>query len=298
MSKTGKFNFGYVAGVIAFAMSAFGPTFASAQDDQGFDLGKYRIDIAGKQRMLTQRIAKTICFIELGYHVEEHHDMLDADFHLFDDTLHLLREGGGEHNLAPETDRRTLQELEIVFGHWEPFKEEIETILATDHVSAEAEEHILEENLIMLKDMNDLVAMIEQEYANPHTLDMSAAVTTNIFARQRMLSQMAAKDFCYVATEHHVEEERANLAKTQALFTASLGALQNGYEALGIPAPPTEEIAAQLEVVAQIWAPMDEIFIRIAEGESPTDEDVAFIAKENLHLQNEMNVAVQMYVAH
>lgn len=298
MNKSSKIKLGHVAGIIAISMPAFAPSMPLAQEEGGFDLGKYRIDLAGRQRMLTQRIAKTICFIELGYHVEEHHDMLDADYHLFDETLHLLREGGGEHDLAPEEDRRTLAELDIVFEHWEPFKAEIETILATDHVSPEAEEHIIEENLIMLQDMNDLVSLIEQEYANPHTLEMADAVTLNIFARQRMLSQMAAKDFCYVATEHHIEEERADLAKTQALFTASLGALMNGYEPLGIAPPPTDEIKAQLDVVAGIWGPLDEIFIQVSEGKTPTLEDLAHVAAENIHLQEEMNKAVQMYVEH
>lgn len=296
MNKSTKTRLGYVAGILALAMPAFAPSMPLAQEEEGFDLGKYRIDIAGRQRMLTQRIAKAICFIELGHEVDLHHDMLEQDYHLFDETLHILRDGGGEKDLAPEEDRRTLEELKIVFEHWAPFAEEIETIIASNEVSEQAEEHIIEENLIMLKDMNDTVTLIEQEYANPHTLQMADAVTLNIFARQRMLSQKAAKDFCYVATSHHIEEERADLAQTHALFTASLGALINGYEPLGIAPPPTDEIKAQLDVVAEIWGPLDEIFTLVSEGEVPTPEQITLVASENIHLQEEMNKAVQMYV--
>ncbi len=296
MNKSSKARFGCFAGIIALAMPVFTPSIVASQEEQGFDLGKYRIDIAGRQRMLTQRIAKEICFIELGYKVDMHHDMLEQDYHLFDEILHVLRDGGGAMDLPPEEDRRTLEELEIVFGHWEEFAEEIETIIASNEVSEEAEEHIIEENLILLQDMNDTVFLIEQEYANPHTLEMADAVTLNIFARQRMLSQKAAKDFCYVATEHHVEEERADLAETQALFSASLGAILNGYEPLGIVPPPTEAIEAQLDIVAGIWAPMETIFKNISGGGVPTAEDIELIAAENIHLQNEMNKAVQMYV--
>lgn len=298
MKNIMKMKFKHIFGIATITLPILFPSISVAQEEEVFDLGKYRIDIAGRQRMLTQRIAKAICFIELGQDVDMHHDMLERDYHLFDETLYLLRDGGGEHNLAAETDRRTLAELEVVFAHWEPFAAEIETIIATNVVTAEAEEHIIEENLIMLQDMNDTTTLIEQEYANPHTLQMAGAMTINIFARQRMLSQKAAKDFCYVATAHHVEETRKDLAETQALFAASLGAIMNGYEALGIAPPPSEEIEAQLEIVAEIWGPLDEIFTNVSGGSDPTQAEVALVATENIHLQTEMNNAVQLYVAH
>lgn len=270
-----------------------------AQDAQiELDLGKYRIDIAGRQRMLSQRIAKEICFIELGFHVSEHHEMLESDYHLFESTLVELRDGGGQYNIDPETDRRTLVELEVVFGHWEPFKAAIEEILVNDEVTEDAEEHIIEFNMIMLNDMNETVSMIEQEYANPHTLEMADAVTLNLISRQRMLTQKASKEFCYIATNHHVGEEREELAATRQLFTATLDAITNGFPPLGIAPPPTPEIADQLALIAEVWKPIDEIFIHVSEGATPTDPEVEFVSAENVLLLTEMNNAVQMYVNH
>lgn len=280
-----------------FATSLVTPVFAQEAQTE-VDLGKYRIDIAGRQRMLSQRIAKEICYIELGYHVAEHHEMLETDYHLFENTLIELRDGGGQYDIEPENDRRTLVQLERVFEHWAPFKAAIEEILATDQVTVDAEEHIIEYNLIMLNDMNETVTLIEQEYANPHSLEMSDALTLNLIARQRMLSQKAAKEFCYVATEHHVKEERHELAETRELFTATLNAVINGLPALGISPPPTDEIAEQLTFVSEIWQPMDEIFVNVAGGATPAEPEVAFIAAENLHLLAEMNNAVQLYVNH
>lgn len=248
--------------------------------------------------MLSQRMAKAICFIELGHEIPMHHKILEQDAKTFDDTLHILRDGGGEHNLEAEHDRRILAKLELLFSDWKPFAEEIKTVIATDEVSSEMEEHIIDENLSILRDMNEAVSMIEQEYANPHTLDMANAVTLNIIARQRMLAQKAAKDFCYVATSHSVEEERADLTATRNLFAASLGAVINGYEPLGIAPPPSEEIRLQLEIVAEIWDPMSEIFKHVSDGSVPTDEEVTFIAIQSTHLQDAMNEAVQMYVVH
>ncbi len=284
-----------VSAVVASTLMT-APVTLHAQSEEAVDLGRYRIDIAGRQRMLTQRIAKAICFIELGYHIDEYHDILDADYHLFDDTLHILKEGGGEHNIEPEKDRRILLKMDEVFAHWAPFAAEIEDVLATDTVSYEVEEHIREENLIMLADMNDLVSLIEQEYANAHTLDLQNAITLNIFARQRMLTQMMAKDFCYVVSGHHIDEEIAILSDTINLFQASLDAIRNGLPAMGIDPPPNEEIAAQLEIVAEIWSDLRAIYASLEAGNTPTDEDVAFVATESLHLLVESNKAVQMYL--
>lgn len=281
----------------ALSLTSFVATPTFAQDEAAFDAGRYRIDITGRQRMLSQRIAKAVCFIELGHGVEMYHDYLDADYHLFDETLHVLRDGGGEFNLEPETDRRTLHLLEEVFAHWEPFAAELETILETDHIDFDVEEHIREENLVMLKDMNDLVSTIEQEYANAHTLDLQNAMTINIFARQRMLSQMLAKDFCYVVSGHHVDEESAVLEETHVLFQNSLDAIRNGLPAMGIDPPPTEEIKLQLDFVAEIWVDLDEIYTRTIAGETPTEEEIGFVSTESLHLLNEMNKAVQMYIS-
>ena len=280
-----------------FVTSLTSPILAQDAETE-MDLGKYRIDIAGRQRMLSQRIAKEVCFIELGYHVEEHHKMLEEDYHLFEDTLIELRDGGGQYNIEPEKDRRTLVELELVFEHWAPFKEAIETVLATDEVTDEVEEHIMEYNLVMLQDMNDTVTLIEQEYANPHTLEMADAFTLNLISRQRMLSQKAAKEFCYIATGHHVEEERIALAETRELFTNSHAAIANGMPALGIAPPPTAEISEQLAVVSEIWQPLDEIYTHVSEGTDPTEPEVGFVAAESIHLLAEMSNAVQLYVNH
>lgn len=298
MSKSTNQKIAYIIGIAAIAIAALTPSLAPAQEEQaGLDLGKYRIDIAGRQRMLIQRMAKSVCFIELGQDVETHQEMLASDFQLFDASLIELRDGGGQHDIPTETDRRILAGLETVTELWTPFAAEVEAVGANNAVSDSASALVSETNLAVLKNMNDTVSLIQQEYANPHTLDMAKAVTLNIIARQRMLSQKMAKDFCYIATGNRPDERRAALAETQALFAASLGALINGYEALGIAPPPTDEISTQLGLVAEIWEPVNATITRLAEGAKPTSDEISLMATENMRLLVEMNKAVQMYVA-
>lgn len=293
MNNKWKLTLGIVAGLAIAApiSTAYAPLYAQGK----FDAAAYRINLAGRQRMLTQQMAKAACFIEIDIEKERHLAMLAEARAVFDTSLHQLRDGGGQPAIAAEDDRRTLEGLKVVFEHWETFKVAVDHVIEIGAVEFETEEIILESNVITLEDMNKTVSLIEQEYANPNQVMMGQAVAINIFGRQRMLSQKATKEFCYVVGDHHAAEEKALLGKTHALFEASLQAIMHGMPAVGIKKPPTQEISDQLQVVYDIWHPMDEIFVRTIAGEKPTHEELLFIATENDHLMSEMNKAVVMY---
>ncbi len=257
----------------------------------------YRIDIAGRQRMLSQRMAKSICFVELGVDTEAHLASLDSDHTLFTNSLIELVEGGGTRELLPEADARTLAALEIVQDQWTKFNAEVETILQDGTVTSAADERLLEANLALLNAANEAVSLIEQEYTGATSMEMSDAVSVNLYGRQRMLSQKMAKEFCYIAAGHRVEEERAILMETVGLFDASLQAITNGMPAMGIIAPPNDEIAAQLGVVAEVWGPLKAIYDKIGAGADPTQEEIATISAGNLDLLSEMAKAVDLYVS-
>ena len=295
MGLLSKVKVGHAIGVLAFALPAVTPVLTTAQEVAEFDAGVYRIDIAGRQRMLIQRMSKSVCFIHEHRDVEQHHAALVQDHILFKETLDILHNGGGEHDLEAEHNHRVLRVLDAVTEEWAPFDEAIEHVLEADVVSKETSDFIFDHNIEMLNDMNDAVSMIEQEYANPNTLNMAHAITLNIFGRQRMLSQRLAKDYCYILSGHSVAEELVDLEETVALFAVSLNAIRNGLPEMGITPPPNDEIATQLDLVVQIWEPLHAIFDKVTGGITPTEEDIAFVIDENMRLLAEMNKAVQMY---
>ena len=277
MKVFSKIKIGHALGVLAIALPVFSPMASTAQGvSADFDPGRYRIDIAGRQRMLTQRMAKAVCNIHEGHVVDMHLEMLANDYHLFSDTLNILIDGGGEHDLEPENDRRTLEELGHVLTQWARLSEIVDHAIKTGTVSE--------------------VSLIEQNCANPNTLNMATAITLNIFGRQRMLAQQSAKGYCYVASGHNNGEETANLEEARSIFSVSLDAIRFGLPEMGIAPPPTDEIAAQLGVVAEIWQGMDAVFRAAIAGTTPTEEEITFIAIESMQLQNAMNTAVQMYI--
>lgn len=283
--------------VLALAVSSFAFGDALQLYAQGeWEEGKYRISLASRQKMLSQRIAMTACFVELGVKKDVNLEKLRRAHDVFDSTLIELRDGGGEYDIPPEKDRRTLEGLESVQSHWTDFSKTIQGVLETGEVTYEAEEDILSKNLMALEDMKKIASLVEQEYANPNNLMMDAAIAMSIVSRQRMLLQKATKEFCYVVADHHVEEEIENLKSTHTLFNTTLDAIKNGMPAVGVKPPPTPEIAAQLGVVDDVWHAIDEIFERAIAGEEISKEEIEFVATENSHLLEEMNKAVALYL--
>ena len=261
----------------ATATPALVPSIAVGQEARAdFDPGRYRINIAGRQRMLTQRMAKSVCFIHEEHNIDMHLKLLADDHALFSSTLDIMTNGGGEHNLAPETDRRTLEELGHVAEQWRNLGEVILRSVNTGTATEADAKYVNSHDLELLEDSDHAVSLIEQNYANPNTLNMATAITLNIFGRQRMLAQRAAKGFCYVAADHAGENEIASLEETRNIFTVSLDAIRFGLPELGIAPPPTDEISAQLAIVADVWKGMDEIFISTIAGVPPTEEDITF----------------------
>ena len=251
------------------------PSIATAQEARAdFDPGRYRVNIAGRQRMLTQRIAKSVCNIHEGHVVDMHLEMLASDYRLFSDTLDILLNGGGEHDLEPETDRRTHDELGHIVEEWERLSEIISHTLTTGMVSEEDLKYVNAHELELLEESDHAVSLIEQNYANPNTLNMATAITLNIFGRQRMLAQRSAKGFCYVASGHNSAEEIASLEESRSIFTVSLVAIRYGLPEMGIAPPPNDEIAAQLGIVAEIWQVMDAVFRAAVAGTTPTEEEI------------------------
>ncbi|MEM8788477.1 MAG: type IV pili methyl-accepting chemotaxis transducer N-terminal domain-containing protein [Pseudomonadota bacterium] len=79
-------------------------------DDTGLTVS---IDIAGRQQMLSQKMAKDSALIALGVEIEETRDALDDTVALFDNSLRALIEGMPTVTLPPPPERIRLKLLEI-----------------------------------------------------------------------------------------------------------------------------------------------------------------------------------------
>jgi len=248
------------------------------------------INLAGKQRMLTQKMSKEILLIAKGVDADANKGNLKATATLFDKTLKGLIAGDAELKLPKTEDPAIVAQLEKVQGLWTEFDKSVNAVLGGD-TSAAVLTAVAQQNLPLLKNMNKAVQMYAK--ASGSSLDPAMATTINLAGKQRMLTQKMTKELLLVANGIDADANKANLAKTVALFDRTLKGLQNGDKDLGLPGTKDKAILAQLDVVTKLWAE----YKPVLDAADVSDAGLAKAAKLNLPLLKNMNKAVKMYEA-
>jgi hypothetical protein len=232
------------------------------------------INLAGKQRMLTQKMSKEALFIAKGISVDANKASLAKTVALFDKTLKGLVAGDASLNLPKTENAEILAQLQKVTDLWTPFKASIEK----GDLAA-----IAKENIPLLKNMNKAVGMYAK--ASGSSLDPEMAKTINLAGKQRMLTQKMTKELLLVANGIDADANSANAKKTVALFDKTLKDLTAGCK--------SDDIKAQFGVVAKTLAEYQPIVEKV----DTSDEALAKAEKLNIPLLKESNKAVKMLEA-
>mgnify|MGYP000344650128 CR=1 FL=1 len=113
------------------------------------------INVAGRQRMLSQRIAKEAMLVEAGI---EQRAVLEKTIQLFERSHTAIVNGDPEQNMKPITDSTILAQLNKVDGLWRSYK----TLLLQhiDQASDETRRQIHKQSPVVLKEMNKAVVMM------------------------------------------------------------------------------------------------------------------------------------------
>ena len=117
------------------------------------------IDIAGRQRMLTQMISKNICQSQSGINVEESHAALAEAVNLFEVSLNALRSGMVDVGIQPPPTEEISRGLEIVLFDWSMIRGHIMTALDGGHLDHDSRQEVLSGLDKALADMNAVVSL-------------------------------------------------------------------------------------------------------------------------------------------
>ncbi len=248
------------------------------------------INLAGKQRMLTQKMSKEAFFIAKGIDVDANKAGLKKTAALFDKTLKGLALGDESLNLPKTENAEILAQLQKVTELWTPFKVNIDKVAGgnSDKATLEA---IAKENIPLLKNMNKAVQMYAK--ASGSKLDPQMAKTINLAGKQRMLTQKMTKELLLVANGIDAPANTESAKKTVALFEKTLNGLIKGDESLGLKGTEDANILKQLEVVQKLLAE----YKPIVEKVDTSDEALKKALELNIPLLKNMNKAVKMYEA-
>ncbi len=139
------------------------------------------INLAGRQRMLTQKMSKEALAVAAGR--EEYISVIPNTMKTFDVTLKALRDGGKapldinnpndpgkQVALPPAKYKDVYDQLTKVMNLWVPFRQNVEKIIESSGRDNGALEYILNNNLTLLKEMNSAVTLFQNHADDKVTL--------------------------------------------------------------------------------------------------------------------------------
>lgn len=95
------------------------------------------IDIAGRQRMLAQRISKNVCLITSGYNVEAATKEMQGARQVYDASVNALRHGLPEAGIVQSQNPVILEGLDDILKDWAAIQPIIDTVAAGQSISDE-----------------------------------------------------------------------------------------------------------------------------------------------------------------
>ncbi|MEM7671695.1 MAG: type IV pili methyl-accepting chemotaxis transducer N-terminal domain-containing protein, partial [Pseudomonadota bacterium] len=259
----------------------------------------HRINLAGRQRMLLERMAKMFCYARSGVDVAANASHLAKAQAMFSATHAAFSKGNVEMNVFAETVDSVRDSWIKVNNHWAALDDTYNRALAGEFVSEEDFAASNDLTLSARKEANDMVAQLRAAYAPQlGAAGFGSAILIDLYGRQRMLSQKLSKEVCLVARGHQLDKTKPELSATLELFETSLNAFINGMPIAGVPVPPSEAIAQQLALAQAEWAAVADIAHAIAKGEAVALVDLERFSKGTDKFLPEMNKAVQLLAAH
>ena len=236
------------------------------------------INIAGRQRMLTQKMTKEAIGVSKGVIKSEE---LDKTAELFDETLRGLIYGN--KTLPPCEDELTLKQLKKIQSLWEPFFKNIK-VLENNPRDKAALNYLIANNIPLLQEMNKAVKLFE-------TNSNSKFGLIKIFAVILGALTILTIGFILFASKRKLIEPIEKLSKvTKQIAGGDLNVLldfkyNNEFDELG---KSFEELAKNIKSY------QEEL---IAEKESiqrKVDEAVARAEEENAYLTESVNRIVDI----
>ena len=246
------------------------------------------INLAGKQRMLTQKMTKEILLIAQGIDTDANRASLQKTAVLFDEILQGLLDGNTELVLPKTTSPKIVQRLKKVARFWKGFQKNVVVILE-GKISKEILEDISEQSILLQQNINKAVRMYAQ--ASNSSLEPAMAITIHLAGKQRMLTQKMTKELLLVANSIAIEENKVYLKTTTALFERTLNGLFDGDKGLALPGTQNTAIRTQLEIVQKLWKKYQPILDAVNVSKAGLNK----AAQLNLQLLEQTDKAVELF---
>ena len=249
------------------------------------------INLAGKQRMLTQKMTKLVLLISLDIKTDKNKIELKKSSKLFEKTINALLKGDTSLNLPKTDDKNIATFINQIKSKWNIFNSNVQKVLQSKSVDTDVLDYLVEHNLTLLKMSNQLVKLFKAKTKQTF-LEQARSNIVDIAGRQRMLSQKMTKEKLFVLMGMNALENEKSLNKSVKLFDNSLKALIKGDAKLKIVKPSNKKIKKQLQKVAKMWKTLKPLYLK----EDINIDELNKIVEQNPRLLSQMNKVVSLSV--
>jgi len=115
------------------------------------------ITIAGRQRMLTQKMAKDACEIWTGYHAEEGRTDLQETMVIFENSLTALRDGYPAAGIAKAPTPEIEADLDSLLDRWGILRGNLDTLIAGGTLNEDQKFEIFHDFNVELEELEHLI---------------------------------------------------------------------------------------------------------------------------------------------
>ncbi len=248
------------------------------------------INLAGKQRMLTQKICKQALLVSLNIDKAENKEGLQKSYKLYDKTLNGFVKGDKTLNLPASKNPKIISYVKVIRKEWQPFVKSVKKVISSNKKESSSLSYIVSCNESLLKKSNQLVQLFKKSGAKKSFLEKARLNIVDIAGRQRMLTQKMTKEKLLILAKVNIKDNSKKLHKSISMFDNSLKALIGGDKSLKIPKPSNTNIKKQLKKVEGLWERLKPIYLK----DQINKQELQTIVKENPILLKEMNKAVHL----
>ncbi|VAX20180.1 Methyl-accepting chemotaxis protein [hydrothermal vent metagenome] len=239
------------------------------------------INLAGKQRMLSQKMTKEALAVSNG---TQDSKTLKKTEVLFDKTLKGLASGDSDLGLPPTTSKTILGQLRKVEEIWKLFKKNLDLVIEHSETLNTSLKFVGDNNIPLLVESNKAVGLMQAASLPANVI--------NLAGKQRMLSQKMSKELMLLSQGRAKEE---TVKKTIALFDKTYKGLLNGDEDLGLDPVSDGAVIDQLKKVGVLWQSFMKNMNVVIEDTRSVNVAIAYLQANNISLLKNMNAAVKMY---
>jgi len=235
-----------------------------------------RIDLAARQRMLIERMAKSVCFARNDVHVWDNELYMQGARVSFEIAHRGIAEGDEKLGIAGETDRNfreTWRELDLT---WRTLDRLYDRFVEGEDLSEQDLLNIMALTETAHDQSDEIVIQMRSNYARfIGDNGFGNSILLDLYSKQKELLQELSKNACLTANGINTDESLAAFNSNLSRFQASLDGFRAGMPALGIPAPPTERLTIQLDRTNDRWEEIRPYAERIAAGEALADQELS-----------------------